>query len=121
MTEINNEQLEHIVEEELKQFEPEMRTFGFASTKRQNIINSIIFFLVITSFTIAVFFHGYPQTVALEIGLLLLSIKFAYFMHNIIKFNHYLFWSLHSLELHLLNLGKEVYVIQDKIDDSQKK
>ncbi len=121
MTKNNNEQFEHIVEEELKQFAPKMRTFGFASTRKQNIINFIIFSLVTVSFTVAVFFKGYPQTVALEIGLLLLSIKLAYFMHNIIKFNHYMFWSLHALELHLLNIGKEVRDIQDNITDSQKK
>ncbi len=121
MIKTNDKQFEHLVEEELKQFTPQMRSFGFASTKKQNVVNFIIFSLVIASFTVAVFFKGYTKTVALELGLLLLSVKLAYFMHNIIKFNHYMFWSLHALELHLLNIEKGLHDIQDNLADSKEK
>lgn len=85
---------EHIVDTEVQQFQPSMKAFGAASTKRLTTINVIIFVLVISFFSMAIFLRGFLQATALEIGLLLLSIKLAYFMHTIIKFNHYLFWIL---------------------------
>ncbi len=106
---------EKVVDNELNQFQNISRTFGFASTKKQNSINTIIFVLVISSFSTAIYLRGFLQAAALEIGLLLLSVKLAYFMHNIIRFNHYLFWILQDFELKLLHIRKDITELETQI------
>ncbi|MCD6459987.1 hypothetical protein J7L67_04895 [bacterium] len=99
---------ENTVDEELKYFAPSLKSFGFASTKKQTVVNSLVFTFVLFSFTLAVFYKGFLRALSLEFGLFLLSLKLAYFMHNIIKFNHYQFWILNALEMHMLNIKKDV-------------
>ncbi len=106
---------EQIIDDQLKQFAPSAQSFGFASTKKQTTVNIIIIAGVIFSFTMAIYYKGFLQALSLEVGLFLLSIKLAYFMHNVIKFNHYLFWILNSLEMHMLNIKKEVDTLSDQV------
>ncbi len=106
---------EKLIDEQIRQFAPSVNSFGFASTKKQTSVNIIIVAGVIFSFTMAFYYKGFLQALALEVGLFLLSIKLAYFMHNVIKFNHYLFWILNSLEMHMLNLKKEVEELNKRL------
>lgn len=109
---------EKIIDDQLKQFAPSISSFGFASTKRQTTVNIIIIAGVVFSFTMAIYYKGFLQALSLEIGLFLLSVKLAYFMHNVIKFNHYLFWILNSLEMHMLNIKKEVDELNNRVSES---
>jgi len=110
-------QFEHTVDEEIKQFAPSFQSFGFASTRKQTVVNVIILTFVLASFTLAIFYKGFLRALSLEFGLFLLSLKLAYFMHNIIKFNHYQFWVLNAMEMHILNTKKDIDNLTDLVKE----
>ena len=107
----------NVVDEQIKQFAPSFQSFGFASTRKQTFVNVVILTFVLASFTLAIFYKGFLRALSLEFGLFLLSLKLAYFMHNIIKFNHYQFWVLNALEMHILNAKKDIDNLSDLVKE----
>ena len=89
---------------------------GGKTTKKHRIVNAAFAFLVIAAFVLAVFVEGRLQTLALEIGLLLLSLKFAWFLHNEARVNHFQFWILTSIEARLNNVLEEVRDLKDEVE-----
>ncbi|MEW6534080.1 MAG: hypothetical protein AB1454_00495 [Candidatus Auribacterota bacterium] len=104
-----------LIDEEIKCFTPSITKLNFANTRRHVVINSIIFSISIVSFSLAIFLRGFLQAAALEIGLLLLSIKLMYFMYNTLKFNHYLFWVFQSFDMKLIDMKKDLLALDDQL------
>jgi len=67
-------------------------------SRRDAIVNSIFLVIVVVLFLLSFAFHLVPTVVSLEIGVLLVSIKIVWMIYAQHKFNHFLFWILHSLE-----------------------
>lgn len=100
------------IKQELKRLAPSVQSFGFVNRRKHALINIVIFGLVFFFFSLAIIDNGFWRTVGLEIGLLLMSIKIAYLMHNTMKFNHYMFWIMKAFEMHLLSIQKNVNELQ---------
>jgi hypothetical protein len=65
-----------------------------------------------------------PETLelpAVEVGLVLLSIKIFIFLHNEAKVIHFQFWMLSSLEWRMNDINKRLARIDENIDSMSKK
>jgi len=67
-------------------------------SRRDAVVNSIFLVVVVVLFLLSFALHLIPTIVSLEIGVLLVSIKIVWMIYAQHKFNHFLFWILHSLE-----------------------
>ena len=98
-----------IIDRELHEFDSMVEVVGGTSPHRQNRINLLIFVGVIIAFTVGLFFinSGWIGKAALEVAILLISVKLGFYLHNSVKFNHYTFWMFAAFENRLLSIIKE--------------
>ena len=76
---------------------------------------------VITAFVVAVIYEGFPRLVSIEVGILLVSLKIAYFLNNEAKINHFEFWVLSSLEWRMNDLVKRMDNLEKMLEEIRKK
>ncbi|NOY10213.1 MAG: hypothetical protein GXP33_15375 [Spirochaetes bacterium] len=81
---------------------------GGKPTKGEKAANIIFIILVVAAFIMALLFEGFPRLVSMEIGILFVSLKIAYFLSNEAKVNHFEFWILSSLEWRLNDVIKRI-------------
>ncbi len=82
---------------------------------------NIVFLLIIAAlFVIEVTTELLPVLISLEIGVLLVSIKIVWMIHNLNKFYHFQFWVLNSIEFRLNDIVKKVRGIEDSVNDRRK-
>ncbi len=82
---------------------------------------NIAFLLIIAAlFVIEVTTELLPVLISLEIGVLLVSIKIIWMIHNLNKFYHFQFWVLNSIEFRLNDIVKKVRGIEDSVNDRRK-
>ncbi len=82
---------------------------------------NITFLLIIAAlFVIEVTTELLPVLISLEIGVLLVSIKIIWMIHNLNKFYHFQFWVLNSIEFRLNDIVKKVRGIEDSVNDRRK-
>ncbi len=82
---------------------------------------NIVFLLIIAAlFVIEVTTELLPVLISLEIGVLLVSIKIIWMIHNLNKFYHFQFWVLNSIEFRLNDIVKKVRGIEDSVNDRRK-
>jgi len=93
-----SDEVERILEEEREKLRQVIGAIGGKPTRSMKIFNFIFLFAVITAFVLALCTHDILGTAMLEVGLLLLSLKFAVFLHNEARVNHFEFWMLTSIE-----------------------
>lgn len=74
------------------------------SSRNHKIFNGIFLMLVILSFFAGGILHYIPFNLSIELGVLLVSIKIAWMIHEQQKVNHFQFWILNSIELRLNSL-----------------
>ena len=78
-------------------------------TRLRTEINILFLTLVVGAFLIPIFVeHMTVRLICIETGILLLSLKFAYFLRNEAKVNHFEFWTLASIEWRLNEIQKEL-------------
>ena len=91
-------------------------------------VNCVFLILVLGAFTIPLFWHDpTAQLISIEIGVLLLSLKLAYFLRNEARVIHFEFWTLTSiehrvgeLEKHMRRLGKAVEHIKERLQEGDR-
>jgi hypothetical protein len=117
----------HASDRELKRdlagFDQMARKIGGHSVRRQTIVNFIIFFLVVTTFAVSTRIPEGRYTwlkidfkwLALDLGVVLISVKLAYFFHNTLKLNHYMFWAHVSLDQKLLSLEGKINTLTEEV------
>lgn len=101
-----------------KKLEPVIKSITGGRTKFQKAMDIIFPIVIIGAFTLAIFAKGIFRSTSLEIGLLLLSLKFILFSRNEVRINHYNFWILESLESRLIDLIQDVKTIKRHIGRS---
>ena len=118
-----------IVDRELHGFDSMVEVVGGSSPRKQSRINLLIFGGVVIAFTVGLFFidEDWVGKVALEVAILLISVKLGFYLHNSVKFNHYTFWMFAAFENRLLSIIKEQTaqrkllekILDKKIDEEQ--
>ncbi|MEA3499702.1 MAG: hypothetical protein U9R41_01595 [Candidatus Marinimicrobia bacterium] len=124
MNENQNAQLD----EELKRFKEEKEKIrslvgqiGGKNTQKRDKIISIVFISAITIlFTVDVLRHilhiniPLPPLFSIEIGVLFVSVKIIWMMHQQAKVNHFEFWILNSIEFRLNDISNRITKILNK-------
>ena len=95
------------------------RTVGAASVRRQDAVNIVIFAIVILSFGAGLKLEGIQRFIAMDIGIVLLSIKLAYYFHNNLRMNHYMFWVHMSFEQRLLEMNAKLNRVLEELEEQK--
>ena len=74
------------------------------ATRNHKILNALFLIIVVASFFAGGVLHYIPFALSIELGVLLVSIKIAWMIHEQQKVNHFQFWILNSIELRLNSL-----------------
>ena len=93
-------------------------SFGGSPRLKGKIVNAAFVLAVCGAFTTSLFTTGVSQIASIDIGLVLLSLKFAYHLHTEAKVNHAQFWILTTLEDRLLNIITEIRKVRRELHDS---
>ena len=121
---MNQKLLEHEIEDYKKEQEKIKKLIGSIgathSSRKHKIFNGIFLVIVFTSFFMGGILHMIPVTLSVEIGILLVSLKIAWMIHEQQKVNHFQFWILNSIELRLNSLQTNFKKIQKEIAKQDK-
>ncbi len=93
---------------------------GKHHSKRHLYINLIFLSIVVVTFLMGAIFHKIELALSLELGVLLVSIKIAWMIHDQQKTNHFQFWILNSLEFRINEIHKRAKKIERKLEESEK-
>ncbi len=94
---------------------------GKVQTKTNKWINVILIISMISLFGIAIMHHVFHIDVILsadfyiELGMLMLSLKIIWMVHNQMKVNHFQFWILNSIEFRLNAIASKIKEIDENI------
>jgi len=94
---------------------------GGKPTRGEKTANVLFMLFVIAAFVVAVIYEGFPRLVSIEVGILLVSLKIAYFLNNEAKINHFEFWVLSSLEWRMNSLVKRMDEMERMLKDIKEK
>jgi len=89
---------------------------GAVPTAKEWIVNLLFVLLVLSTFALSLLSEGIFHTLALEIGILLISLKIAYFLYNESRINHFQFWILSSIEWQTNKLDRRFWRFERKLD-----
>lgn len=95
---------------------------GRVKSKTDSWINGILIISMILLFGIAIMHHVFhvdvflPATFYIEMGMLILSLKIIWMVHNQMKVNHFQFWILNSIEFRLNAIAKKIKEVDEKIE-----
>lgn len=111
------------LEEEIKSFEQErekirniMGQVGGLPSNETHMVNAIFAILVLAVFAMSIVWGGRLRYLMIEIGILLLSLKFVYFLMAHTRLNHFQFWVLSSLEWRLDKIEKVLNTVRKKVE-----
>ncbi|MBN2415768.1 hypothetical protein JXO52_07990 [bacterium] len=110
----SREELEQFIREK-EQIRHIVGQIGGKPTPASKIGNIAMMSAIILTFIGAFFLPEYAHLPAIEIGLVLLSIKIFMFLHNEAKVIHFQFWMLSSLEWRLNDMSKRISSIDDNL------
>lgn len=112
--------------EELEQFIGEKERIreivgqiGGKPTGVGKVLNIAMLVFIILTLIAAPFLPESFELPALELGLVLLSLKIFIFLHNEAKVIHFQFWMLSSIEWRLNDMSKRLIRIDKSIDDKK--
>jgi len=91
---------------------------GKINSRVDTAINIVFLLIIAALFVLEVTTEVLPVLISLEIGVLLVSIKIIWMIHNLNKFYHFQFWVLNSIEFRLNDIVKRVRGIEDSVKDS---
>lgn len=111
--------LEHEMENYKKEQEKIKKLIGSIgathSSRNHKILNGIFLLVVVGSFFAGGVLHYIPFNLSIELGVLLVSIKIAWMIHEQQKVNHFQFWILNSIELRLNSLQTNFRKLQKEV------
>jgi len=117
--------LDEALQEDLKHYQSEQKEWRkmIARSKIQqnnrlyDILNSALFVLIVVLFVAQLLFHPMSDMLSLEIALFLVSVKLIMMIHSAVRFNHFQFWILHSIETRVEGLNERL----DRIEKGLKR
>ena len=118
------------LEQELEHFRAEKEKIrnlvgqigGKGSAKQDKIINFVFFNVIILLFIFDILRHLFsisvplPPLFAIEIGILVVSLKIIWMIYKQTKVEHFQFWILNSIEFRLNNVSKQLNDIEEKLN-----
>lgn len=118
------------LKEELKQFQTEKEKIrnivggvgGAAKTKHANTINVLFIAAIAGLFLLDIVHHVLdintylPPLLAVQLGVLLVSVKIIWMIHRQTKIEHFQFWILNSIEFRLNDIAKTMKEISRRLD-----
>jgi hypothetical protein len=98
---------------------------GSSSKSRDRLINAVFLILVLILFCFDLgreIFHftvaGIPPLLAMEMAMLLLSLKIIWMIHCQTKVDHFQFWVLNSIEYQINLMSKRIRDIEEDLKQS---
>jgi len=94
---------------------------GRVKSKLDSWINGVLITSMILLFGIAIMHHIFhievylEPTFYIEMGMLFLSLKMIWMIHNQMKVNHFQFWILNSIEFRLNSMAKKIKEINENV------
>lgn len=120
----NEEEKKEEIEEEIdnfierrKEIKDMVGKIGGHPTKHAKVINIVFFVVLIVAFIVPIFIESIPHIVALDIGVLLISIKIIYSLMQQARVNHYQFWILTTLEWRLHNITSDLKELKEQLNE----
>jgi len=124
LKDLSREELEEFVREK-EQIRKIVGQIGGRPTTLGKVVNWGMLSVILLTLIAAPFIPKELELPAIEIGLILISIKIFIFLHNEAKVIHFQFWMLSSLEWRMNEISKRLSQIdknlQVSIDDDGKK
>ena len=114
--ELTREEMEQFLREK-EQIRSIVGRIGGKPTARTRVFNILMFILIIATLLAIPFVKNEYHTIALEVGILILSLKIFLLLHNEAKVTHFQFWMLSSLEWRMNDIAKRLA----RIDESMEK
>jgi hypothetical protein len=96
------------------------RIGGKVNSRIDTAINLAFMLIIATLFVLEITTKFLPVFISLEIGVLLVSIKIVWMIHNLNKFYHFQFWVLNSIEFRINDLVKRVRSIETGANGEEK-
>ncbi len=81
---------------------------GKTQSKKSKLFNYLIIAAMVIFFVGSLVFHWIDALIALEVGVLLVSIKIIWMMNHLEKVSHFQFWILTSLEYKVNEMQKKL-------------
>jgi len=119
--------------EELRQFQEEKEKIrsivgqigGKSSPKRDKVITTVFIILLLLLFAADVSRHilgisvPLPPLFSIEVGVLLVSIKIIWMIHNQTRVEHFQFWILNSIEFRIDQMSNRLRNIENQFREKQ--
>jgi hypothetical protein len=112
--ELTREEMEQFLREK-EQIRSIVGRIGGKPTTRTKVVNILMFILIIATLLAIPFVQNEYHTIALEVGILILSLKIFLLLHNEAKVTHFQFWMLSSLEWRMNDIAKRLARIDDNL------
>jgi len=97
-------------------------SFGGKPTKKDKLMNIFFLACVIVAFFIEILWHGtLAGRFALDIAILMISLKLIYLMHSQARINHYQFWILTAIEMKTTMMMEQLQKIESLKHNSTSK
>ena len=90
---------------------------GKAYNRMDAIINIVFMVLIAVLFILELTTKLLPVFISIELGILLVSIKIVWMIHNHNKFYHFQFWILNSIEFRISDMVKRIRSFEEAVRD----
>ncbi len=126
MNNFSEEELEQAEKEAFEDLNDErlrsmVGSLGGKPTKRDKFLNIAFLIIVIALFISEIFWRQFIGTIALDVAILLISLKLIYLMHSQARVNHYQFWILTAIEMKTTMMMEEIRKMSEKKRDDENK
>ncbi len=102
---------------ERKRIEQTIGSIGGKPRLKGKILNIAFVLAVCGAFAASLLTSGISRIASIDLGLVLLSLKFAYHLHTEAKVNHAQFWILSTIEDRLLDIIRELRQVRREFRD----
>lgn len=115
LKDLTREEMEHFILEKEK-IRKIVGQIGGKPTTVGKVINNGMLFLILLTLVAAPFIPKHLELPAIELGLVLLSIKIFIFLRNEAKIIHFQFWMLSSLEWRMNDMSKRLARMDENLN-----
>ena len=128
MEEHSGKDAEKLLQEEIEFYQKEQRQIqnalgklgGVASHKKERILNILILFVAVLIFLLDVVFKLFNPIYAVELGVLLVSVKIILLINSLSKMNHFSFWILHSIDIRVNDISRKLVSLERSLAEKEK-
>ena len=115
LSDLSREELEEFIREK-ERIRQIIGQIGGKPTTIGSVMNYAMLVFILLTLISAPFLPKDLELPAVEVGLVFLSIKIFYFLHNEAKVIHFQFWMLSSLEWRMNDIARHLAKIDEKME-----